>query len=336
MTATVASANGKLYNPMGKILCGVDLGGTKLAAALFEQDGTLIAKELVYDHRKDSCDEVVLVIVELLTKLFKENGVDTDRIAGIGTALAGHILYEEGRIITTSNFPVNMEGYPFADKLGAYFPGVKILLDNDANAQAYGEYKYGAGRGSRSLVFVTVSTGIGSGIILDGKVIRGQSGTAGEIGHCIVDYKSDVRCSCGNYGCAMALASGLFFPDLYRMYMKKGLYSTIDITEEDVDQVDGRMILKGIRSEDPVSCAVAENSAVVVGTSLFNIFSMLDPELVVLGGGLMALGEDYIKRIVEEFHSHTHGMMYKEMKIKLAETGADAGLLGAASLILEG
>jgi len=320
---------------MEKLLCGVDLGGTKLSAALFRQDGSLVGKEVVYDHKKMTSDEVLLAVAGLLHRLLDANRVTADDLLGIGVALAGHVLFREGKIITTSNFPITIRDYPLVAKLGAHFPGVKIVLDNDANAQAFGEYKYGAGRGYSSLVFVTVSTGIGGGIILDGKMVRGRSGTAGEVGHSIIDYDSDVQCTCGNYGCAMALASGLFFPSLYRMHLKKGLKSTIGIDEESADKVNGHLIEEGVREGDPVSRAIVDNSAVVVGTTVFNIFQMLNPELVVLGGGLMALGDDYVNRIREEFHSHTHEMMVEDMDIKLAETGADAGLLGAASLILE-
>lgn len=313
----------------------MDLGGTKLSAALFNLDGTLVGKETVYDHSDKEWDEIVRIIAELVNRVFDSCSVKKEDVLGIGVALAGHIHFKKGIIVTVSNFTHNVYDYPFVKKLSVLLPGIKIILDNDANAQAFGEYKFGAGRGYQDLVFVTVSTGIGGGIVVGGKMLRGKVGTAGEIGHSIIDIDSDVKCTCGNYGCAMALASGLFFPDLYRMHLRKGLKSTIGITAESADQMDGKAIEDGMNAGDPICRVIVNNSADVVGSSLYNLYKILDPELVILGGGLMSFGDYYMNRIKDRFMSHTHEMMAEEMEIKLAETGRDAGLLGAASLLLE-
>ncbi len=320
---------------MEKLLCGVDLGGTKLAAALFRQNGELVAREIVYDHHKSTSDEILLAVVELINTLLENNGYSSQNLLGIGVALAGHVSFREGKIITTSNFPITIRDFPLVAKLKSRFPDLKIVMDNDANAQAFGEYKYGAAKGYGSSVFVTVSTGIGGGIILDGKMIRGRSGTAGEVGHSIIDYDSDIQCTCGNYGCAMALASGLFFPSLYRWHLQKGMKSTIGITEESAGGMDGKKIEEGMKAGDPVCRKIVGDSARAVGVVLFNIHQMLNPELVVLGGGLMAFGKEYFDMIRREFLFHTHEMMAEEMEIKLAETGVNAGLLGAAALLME-
>jgi glucokinase len=319
----------------GKYLCGVDLGGTKLAAALYTQGGELAAKEMVHDHADKDGDGIVLAMANLVKTLLKGAGVTLSDLLGIGVAVAAHVNFKEGKIITTSNFAHTITDFPVVEKMSALLPGVKIVMDNDANAQGYGEYKFGAGKGYNSLVFVTVSTGIGGGIVLNGRTHRGRSGTAGEVGHSIIDLDSDIQCTCGNYGCTMALASGLFFPDLYRYFLKKGIKSTIGVTEETAGEMNGPAVKKGWEDGDPVCAAIVEQSAVAVGAQLFNIFSMLDPELVILGGGLMALGETYRQRIRDEFLSHTHKMMIGEMEIKLAETGVDACLVGAAALVLE-
>lgn len=318
-----------------KLICGVDLGGTKLSAALFKTDGTMVGKETVYDHSDEDGNGLVRIIAELINKLFHTYSVNSQDVLGIGVALAGHINFKKGLIVTTSNFAATINNYPFVDKLSALLPGMKIILDNDANAQAFGEFLFGAGKGYHNLVFVTVSTGIGGGIIVNDKMLRGKVGTAGEVGHHIIDIDSDVKCTCGNFGCAMALASGLFFPDLYRMHLKKGLMSSIGITLETADQMNGQTIEDGMKKGDPICTAIVENSADVVGSTLYNIYKMLDPELVILGGGLMSFGDMYMKRIKKRFISHTHEMMSEEMEIKLAETGRDAGLLGAAALVLE-
>jgi glucokinase len=318
-----------------KLLCGVDLGGTKLSAALFDQNGSLIAKEITHDHAKKSTDGILLSSVGLVKQLLKNNGLTESDILGIGIGAAAHILYKKGLIITSSNFSATFTNYPFVDKMKVYFPETTIRLDNDANVQAFGEYKYGAGKDYDSMVFVTVSTGIGAGIVLNGKLLRGKNGTAGEIGHSIVEYKSKYLCTCGNYGCAMAHASGLFLPDLYLHKLKTGMKSTIGISENNLNLFDGYALKKGIEENDAISIEIMNESADIVGASIFNIHQMIDPDAVILGGGLMLLGDNYFSRIKNQFKFLIKDMMHEEMEIKPYKLGADAGLLGAASLLLE-
>jgi glucokinase len=318
-----------------KLICGVDLGGTKLSAALFDQTGVLIGKEITHNHINETCDGIVRIIAELIKTLLKNNDAQLNDILGIGVGLAGHILYRKGIIITTSNFKVTFTNYPFVEKLETYFPGVKILLDNDANVQALGEYMYGAGKGFESMVFITVSTGVGAGIVLNGKLLRGKNGTAGEIGHSIIEYKSKYLCTCGNYGCAMAHSSGLFLPELYKHKLESGMTSTIGLTIDNISSFDGHFLEKGVNKEDNISIEIMNESADIIGASVFNIHKMLDPDAVVIGGGLMQLGDKYMSRIKNEFNFLMQDMMEDEMVIKHSEIGADAGLLGAASLLLE-
>ena len=318
-----------------KLICGVDLGGTKLSAALFGQDGSLVGKEITYDHVDKTTEGIVKVTAKLVKTLLSNNNVGPSDILGIGVGLAAHIRFKKGIIITSSNFKVTFTNYPFVEKLQLYFPNVKILLDNDANVQALGEYMYGAGRGYESMVFVTISTGVGAGIVLNGKLLRGKNGTAGEIGHSIIEYKSRYLCTCGNYGCAMAHSSGLFFPDLYRYKLETGMKSSIGITDQNAASFDGHLLEKGVNEGDDISIGIMNESADIIGASVFNIHKMLDPDAVVLGGGLMKLGDMYMSRIKSQFKFLMQDMMEEEMEIKHSEIGADAGLLGAASLLLE-
>ncbi|MBI9101668.1 MAG: ROK family protein [Spirochaetales bacterium] len=322
---------------MEKLICGVDLGGTKLAAALFKQDGSRIDMVITHDHTDLNPDEIVLRIAALVRELLSENNLNLDDLLGVGVGLAGHILHKEGMIITSSNFKNTIHHFPLVGKLEKELGGVKVFLDNDANAQALGEFKYGAGRDGDydSLVYMTISTGIGAGLVLNRKMYRGQSGTAGEIGHTIIDIDADSKCTCGNYGCLMALSSGLFFPELYKRKLEKGIFSTLGVTIETAGQVDGHLVNRGFKEGDPVSIAIVEDSADMVGFGIFNIFQLLNPDVVVLGGGLMNFGDSFTNRIREKFCSLTNEMMCEEMGILVSEMGTDAGLLGAAALVLE-
>ncbi len=197
---------------MGKLLCGVDIGGTKLSTALITETGEIIDKCIECDHvDKPEC-LMVDQITYTINRLLRHNGLQESDLLGIGIGCAGHIRFRDGVIITTSNLK-GYKNYPLRDAVQANFQ-IPVILDNDANAQAFGEFKFGAGRGYDSMVFLTISTGIGAGIILNNKLYRGMTGTAGEFGHTIVEPESTLICTCGNRGCLMACACGMALPHL--------------------------------------------------------------------------------------------------------------------------
>ena len=197
---------------MGKLLCGVDIGGTKLSTALITETGEIIDKCIECDHvDKPEC-LMVDQITYTIKRLIRHNGLQESDLLGIGIGCAGHIRFRDGVIITTSNLK-GYKNYALRDAVQASFQ-IPVILDNDANAQAFGEFKFGAGKGFDSMVFLTISTGIGAGIILNNKLYRGMTGTAGEFGHTIVEPESSLICTCGNRGCLMACACGMALPHL--------------------------------------------------------------------------------------------------------------------------
>ena len=317
---------------MEKLLCGVDLGGTKLAVGLFSRKGRQIDRLEINDHADKDNEGVTGAIVGLVKKIQSKNGIQDSDLLGIGIGVAAHIRFAEGLVITSSNFRVPFKNYPMRQKVQARFD-VPVILDNDANAQGYGEFIFGAGRGRKNIVFLTVSSGIGSGIIIDGKLLRGMTGTAGEIGHTITQFESDQRCTCGNRGCLMAQASGIFFPSLFQKKLDQGKSTVMQI--RDISTVNGRTIADGFRRGDEICTEIFYESAHMIGIGVYNIFQMLNPEAVIIGGGLMNLGEGYMAEGSRTFHAYVRNMMYDPMEILLAELGADSGLIGAAALILE-
>ncbi len=319
---------------MDKILCGVDIGGTKLSVALMTTAGEIIEKCIDCDHvHKSECgltDQVKLNIRRLL----KNNGFKESDLLGIGMGCAGHIRFRDGVIITTSNLK-GFKCYPLRDAMQLSFK-VPVILDNDANAQAFGEYRFGAGRGFSDMVFLTISTGIGAGIIINGKLFRGFTGTAGEFGHTIIDPESDLTCTCGNKGCLMACACGLALPNLFRKKLSKGMVSSLNLPADfDFSKIDGKLIKKGLDAGDPVSTEIVLDSGRYLGIALYNIFQALNPPIIVLGGGLLSWGEIYLERIKTTFHELARDMMYDPVEIRVSEIGPDAGVIGAASLVLE-
>lgn len=319
---------------MGKLLCGVDIGGTKLSTALITETGEIIDKCIECDHvDKPEC-LMVDQITYTINRLLRHNRLQESDLLGIGIGCAGHIRFRDGVIITTSNLK-GYKNYALRDAVQAGFR-VPVILDNDANAQAFGEFKFGAGKGFDSMVFLTISTGIGAGIILGNKLYRGMTGTAGEFGHTIVEPESSLVCTCGNRGCLMACACGMALPHLFRQKTDAGMTSTLDLPASfDFDNVDGKLLKQGLDKEDPLSMEIILDSARYVGIGIYNIFQALNPPLVVLGGGLMSWGDFYLNQIKRTFYKYAGNMIFDPFNIVVSQIGPDVGVIGAGSLVLE-
>lgn len=319
---------------MEKLLCGVDLGGTKLSVGLIHQDGRILDKITVYDHVGK--DEIMVSdqITSLIRQLISVNGLRESDLQGIGIGFPGHVRYKDGYTLTTSNLK-GFKNFPLRQTISKNF-SLRVLLDNDTNAQAFCEYKFGAGKGYEDLIFLTISTGIGAGIILNNKLYRGITGTAGEFGHTIVNSDNHLICNCGNEGCLMACASGIALPNLFQKKIEQGLITTLPLPDDfNYSQVDGKLIKSGFDTGDPVSTAIVEECADYVGIGVYNIFQVFNPPIIILGGGLMCWGEDYLNRIKQKFHGLVRDMIFDKIEIVESEAKCDAGLIGAAALLLE-
>lgn len=316
---------------MGKLLCGVDLGGTKLAVVLTNEKGTIRDKIVVYDHVTKSDHDIALYIVQLIEQILSQNNLTDTDLHGIGVCFPGHIRYKEGITITTSNLK-GFKNFPLRQVVHNHFQ-TRVILDNDANAQTYAEFKYGAGRGHESMIFMTVSSGIGGGIVINNRLYRGMTGTAGEFGHIIVDLHSTIQCGCGNYGCLMGCASGLSLPQVVQKYLDKGIKTALEI--DNVADVDGKMLKAGLEMHDELCEQVMKESAEYIGTGVYNLFQIFNPPVIVLGGGLMKLGDRFFHKIKETFRTFAKDMVFDKIEIALSQIGDDAGVIGAAALLLE-
>ncbi|MEI6387657.1 MAG: ROK family protein [Spirochaetota bacterium] len=319
---------------MASILCGVDLGGTKLGIGLVSESGTILDSSLSKDHVFRTPDEVVGDIATRIRGLMAKNGYAESDLRGIGLGVAGHLRYRDGVAITISNLE-GWKGYPLRERLGQRFPGLRILVDNDANAQALGEYKYGAGVGFRNMVFMTISTQIGAGIVLDGRILRGMTGTAGEIGHTIVEASSAELCPCGNRGCLIAHASTVAIAPAVRRRLSLGMTSTL-VNSGNLDRLrlDGEFIARGLVLGDQLCVQIMEEFARYIGIGIYNVFQVFNPEAVVLGGGLMNWGAPFLEGITRSVRTLARDMMYEELAILPGSLDAP-GIVGAASLVLE-
>ncbi|QGY42229.1 ROK family protein [Maribellus comscasis] len=319
---------------MEKLLCGVDIGGTKCAIALVNTEGKIIDKINTCAHVNLNEDGLVKLVAEQIKELIQRNQLQETDLQGIGMGCAGHIRFRDGVIITTSNLK-GFKNYPLRDAMQKYFK-IPVILDNDANAQAFGAYKFGAGKGYDDMVFLTISTGIGAGIVINKKLFRGATGTAGEVGHTIVEPHTELTCTCGNKGCLMAMACGMALPFLYQKKIKEGKKSKLNIPPHfDISKLSGQYLKKGLDMDDPVSKEIISDSAYYVGLGIYNIFQTLNPPLIVLGGGLTNWGDFYLGKIKATFYELARDMIFDPIKIVISNIGADAGVIGAAALTLE-
>lgn len=302
--------------------------------ALVTREGEILSRFETRDHRSLSPDETVEMITARVDDQLTEAGVTREDVVGLGLGTCGHVNHARGTVITNSQL-TRFRDYPLADRLSAA-TGMPVQIDNDANAQAYAEYMFGSARGFSSAAFVTVSTGIGAGFVIDGRLFRGFSGTAGEIGHTIVNPHSTVRCGCGNYGCLMAHASGQALPQVVRQkLLRPGTTTAIDFALLDDREITGELIGEGFRGGDPLCAEIVTEYADYLGIGLQNLFQMIDPEIIVIGGGLVNWGPEYLDRVRTRFFRTAGRMLSHPLEIRVATLEADAAVIGAASLVLE-
>jgi len=301
---------------------------------LVSSDGKIIARNVFRDHRDLSADEIIAEVARHVNSLILETGVSTQDILGIGVGTCGHVHHADGMVITNSQFS-DFRNYPLAEKLGELLK-LPVVVDNDANAQAYAEYKFGSAQGFRNASFVTVSTGVGAGFVIDGKLFRGIGGTAGEIGHTIINPFSTVRCGCGNYGCLMAHTSGQTLPQIVRQkLLQPGTDTTIDFKNMEDYEINGELIGKGFEEGDPLCTEIVMENADYLGLGLYNLFQVIDPEVIVIGGGLTNWGDRYLDRIRKTFYRTAGRMLSHPLEIRVAALKENAAVIGAAALLLE-
>lgn len=319
---------------MPELLCGIDIGGTKCSIALIDADGKIVDKIYTCAHVDEGEQGMVALIAGHVKEILERNNLKQSDLPAIGVGCAGHIRHSDGVIITTSNLE-GFTNYPLRAELQSHFE-IPVILDNDANAQAFGEYKFGHGKGFDDMIFVTISTGIGAGIIINGKLYRGMTGTAGEFGHTIVEPDSELVCTCGNRGCLMACACGMALPYLFEKKLKEGVNTKLSMPSNfNISRINGQTLKKGLELDDPLSRAVISDSAYYVGIGLYNLFQTLNPPLIVLGGGLTNWGDFYLDKIKETFYKLARDMIFDPIQITLSEIIGDAGVIGAAALSLE-
>lgn len=306
---------------------GVDLGGTTVKMGLFDKEGTILEKwEIV--TRKENAGEMILpdIAASILSKN-EEKKITSENIIGIGIGVPGPIT-ADGRVLKCANLGWGV--FSVADKLSELTGVAKVRVGNDANVAALGEQWKGGGRGFDSIVMVTLGTGVGGGVILDGKILTGSNGAAGEIGHLTVNTEETRTCGCGKKGCLEQYSSA---SGLMRIAREKLEESDRESSLRQYETVTGLEIFKEYRNGDAIATETVETFAYYLGIGLSHVAAVVDPEAFVIGGGVSKNGPIVAEIIKKEYEKNVMFAL-KNKEFRLAELGNDAGMYGAVRMVI--
>ena len=307
-----------------------DVGGTHLRAATVDETGRIHFRLKQNTPRAESADEIVhslvLAVRECEQQTSAQEGAGPCFIKAISVVVPGTVDVEEGIVVRAPNVP-SLNGFPLAEALTTELERPAVL-ENDANAAAVGEMWRGAGRGHSTIVCVTLGTGVGGGIILDGELWRGVDGAAAEIGHMCVDPFGGVACGCGSRGCLEVYASATAIVRMTREARPRYPDSLLQIN----DELTAETIYAAGVQGDELALEVFRRMGVYLGIGLANLINIINPEMIVIGGGVMNGWKLFEKHMHQQVAERAFPLLAARVKIERAECGDDAGLLGAAKL----
>ena len=313
---------------------GVDMGGTKILAAVINAKGEIVQQAKRATKPKKGPEEVIERITRCIREAIDSAELKPSQIRAIGIGSPGPLDPETGVIIFAPN--LGWSNVPLKAKLEANL-SIPTFVDNDVNVGTLGEYAFGAGQGVKNLVGIFVGTGIGGGIILDGKLFHGVNKTAGEVGHMIVEVKGP-RCGCGNFGCLEAVASRTAITrDLQKTILKKGKKSKLtELNGGNLDLIRSKAIARAVKHGDKPTIKVVQRAAKYLGISVASIVHFLNPEMVVLGGGVVeAMGDSLLDPIRHAAAEYALPTTMDGVQIIAATLGDNAGVIGASVLARE-
>ena len=316
-----------------KYSVGVDLGGTNIVSAVVNYQGKIVNRLKVPTLAERGKEATIKRIIETIHENIVQSTIAPGDIIGIGIGAPGPLDVKRGII----NFAPNLPGWidvPLKKKLANEF-NMKVILENDANAAAWGERCFGAGQGVNNLVCFTLGTGIGGGIIIDGKIYHGNNYGAAELGHMTVN-KDGPRCNCGNYGCLESYSSATGIKNRIKNRIREGIKSeflNFDSDDELFESLRLKLIFETARKGDKLTKGVVEEAISYLGIAIANIANILNPEMVVLVGGITNEGNKLLIPLRREVKKRAFYSNYKSLKIVIGKLGGNSGVLGAAALL---
>lgn len=311
---------------MKKYCFGIDVGGTTVKCGFFDVEGNLLDKWEIKTHTENNGEKILPDVAKTVLDKIAEKGIDKEEVAGIGIGVPGPVKSDG-----TIEMAVNLHwGFKNIAKEVEELTGLPAKAGNDANVAALGEMWRGGGVGSNSLVMVTLGTGVGGGIIMNGKIVAGAHGAAGEIGHMYCGAKVSSPCNCGCTGCLEQVASATGIAYLAREEMKVNKTPTV----LNPNYVSAKTVFDAYKENDEVATIVVNRFAEYLGTALARIACVTDPDVFVIGGGVSKAGQVLVDCVEKSYKEKTFPSI-KNTPIVLAKLGNDAGIYGSARLVLD-
>lgn len=312
------------------LLIGVDLGGTNMRMGMVTSDGRMVHRLILPTRVTLGLDKVVERIIKAIQEVINQTIVPGNQIKGIGIGSPGTIDIQSGIIISSPNFP-KWKQVPLKHMIEEKL-SIPTFMDNDANAFAFGEKWVGAGKEVQSLVCLTLGTGVGGGIILNGRIWHGADGMAAEIGHMTV-LPDGLKCNCGNYGCLESYASASSIVRRVCNAIQSGkLTMVLDYAKGNLENITSDLVYQAALKGDELAIHIMNETATFLGIGIANLINLLNPEMIVVGGGLTNAWDIIYPVTLKEVQKRALSEMAKRVKIVRASLGDNSGIIGAAGI----
>lgn len=311
---------------MNEVIAGIDIGGTKIAVALETTGGERIAARRLPTTVEIGAFRLVEKISDALTEMLEENRAE---LMAIGVGCPSPLDVEKGLVLSPANLP-GWDDFPIVKLFRERF-GVPVVLENDANAAALGEYVGGAGRSFENIVYITVSTGVGGGIIVGGEILRGVAGSAGELGHAIVQ-PDGFLCNCGSNGCLETICSGVHIARRAKARLAAGEPSLMTEMVRNIDEITAKIVVEAVWRNDKVAIEIWAETCRYLAVGVGNVITLLAPEAVIIGGGVASAGELLFAPLRAQLPEFVSMVPLEKVAILPAELGEESGVCGALVL----
>lgn len=313
---------------MEKVCVGVDVGGTTVKLGLFTKDGKVTDKWEIGTRKDEGGSFILSDIAKTITEKLEEKKIDKKDVIGIGIGIPGPIT-EDGTVLKCVNLGWGI--FNVAEEVTKLTGIENVKVGNDANVAALGEMWQGGGKGHKNMVMITLGTGVGGGIILNGKILTGSKGAAGEIGHITVNYEEEDTCGCGKHGCLEQFASATgIVKEAKRLLLVSDKPSKL----RDLQYLSAKAIFDAAKEGDELANDLVDQLARYLGIAASHIAAVVDPEAFVIGGGVSKAGEILTTRIKQNYEKNVMFALQNK-EFKLAQLGNDAGIFGCAKMVLE-
>lgn len=312
---------------------GIDLGGTKILTSVVNPQGEILSRDHSLTPGAKGPEGVIRAILASAERALEGASIRMDRVSAVGVGAPGLANTEAGILYTSPNLP-GWKDVPLRDIIQKKLKK-KAFLINDGNAAALGEYYFGAAKGISHFIYITISTGIGGGVVVDGKLLNGSKGLAGEVGHMTIADEGPL-CHCGNRGCWEALASGTALAKAAQKRIEAGADTTIlSLAEGKIDKVTAQTVQTAAEKGDPLANELILKTAYYFGVGLANLVNLFNPEMIVIGGGLSNMGDRLLKPAYRVAGERAFNRAYRIVRFVRAGLGRNSGVLGAAAFAFE-